>query len=101
MDHGADIWTGPFMSEEESRSYAFHWLGSYDAGSNKSAGRSIIPEPTSDTMRIQRNLKLVLSDLETILEDLANLQLPKEDPDFEPLLDHIKRANQKVQSYME
>jgi hypothetical protein len=74
VDNGNDIWTGPFSNEEESRRYGYHMFGSYDSGSNRSYGRSILPDPKSTKERIERELKTILADINKILEELEELK---------------------------
>lgn len=76
VDNGGDIWTGPFATEEESREYAHFMHGSYDCGSNRSYGRSTLPDPRSASERIERELKMILADLNRIIDELKTLEDP-------------------------
>lgn len=87
INHGDNVWTGPFLTESESLRYGHHILGSYECGSNCSMSFPGILDDSTDKnesilasddlyeirdelSEIEKTLIGVLKDLDTILEGI-------------------------------
>lgn len=74
IDHGDDIWTGPFLTEEAADSVRYHWLGEKDKKSRMSIARSILPEPEDKFKCMERRLKEVFRELEEIYDEMEKMK---------------------------